>query len=181
MGKGLNLGTKPPVFPPYKNLLSTPFPRGKDWAVNNSNFEAWKAENRQIKDPIAVSYSVVLRSGSALVSRARILLCLKWKIRDCLQSTNGQHLPQRFQKHPARVACATWHQRYFLENEMTTAATMEDLKSIDVGAMGIVFFMPLNSDLKHLFSADLSSSYLPWREVIESKFLKKEETRHTRQ
>ena len=68
----------------------------------------------------------------------------------------------------------------FLENEMTTAATMEDLKSIDVGAIGIVFFMPLNSDLKHPFSADLSSSHLPWREVIESKFLKKEEARHTR-
>ena len=62
----------------------------------------------------------------------------------------------------------------FLENEMKTAATMEDLKSIDVGAIGIVFFMPLNSDLKHPFSADLSSSHLPWREVIESKFLKKE-------
>ena len=57
---------------------------------------------------------------------------------------------------------------------MTTEATMEDLKSIDVGAMGIVFFMPLNSDLRHPFSADLSSSHLPWREVIESKFLKKE-------
>ena len=62
----------------------------------------------------------------------------------------------------------------FLENEMTTAATMEDLKSIDVGAMGIVFFMPLTSDLRHPFSSDLFSSHLPWTEVIESKFLKKE-------
>ena len=66
----------------------------------------------------------------------------------------------------------------FLENEMKTAATMEDLKSIDVGAIGIVFFMPLNSDLKHPFSADLSSSHLPWREVIKSKFLKKEKATH---
>ena len=66
----------------------------------------------------------------------------------------------------------------FLEDEMPTAASMEDLKSIDVGAMGIVFFMPLNSNLKHPFSADLSSSHLPWREVIKSKFLKKEKATH---
>ena len=66
----------------------------------------------------------------------------------------------------------------FLEDEMSTAASMQDLKSIDVGAMGIVFFMPLNSNLKHPFSADLSSSHLPWREVIKSKFLKKEKATH---
>ena len=68
----------------------------------------------------------------------------------------------------------------FLENVISMAATMEHLKSIDVWAMGMIFFMLLNPDHKHPFETDLkmSNSRLPWREMIQSKFQKKEKPTH---
>ena len=56
---------------------------------------------------------------------------------------------------------------------------MEDLKCIDVEAMGIVFFMPLNSNLKHPFSADLSSSQSSLERSDQKQVSEKRET-HTR-
>lgn len=61
----------------------------------------------------------------------------------------------------------------YLENKKSTAFTKEDLKAIDVWAMGIVFFMLLNPNLRHPFSTDLSSSLLPWGKCSNASFCNK--------
>lgn len=70
----------------------------------------------------------------------------------------------------------------FSGNRLPTAATIEDLKAIDIWALGMVFFMLLNPNMKHPFENEIkiNGSKLSWRAVIEGKFAKKEVPSHDR-
>ena len=67
----------------------------------------------------------------------------------------------------------------FCGNEMPTAATIEDLKALNMWALGMVLFMMINSDAKYPYAMEFktSKSQESWRQVIKRKLVNGEKSR----
>ena len=54
---------------------------------------------------------------------------------------------------------------------MSAAATIEDLKAVDMWALGMVFFMIINPDAKYPYTMEFKTSKCkePWRQLIKRK------------
>ena len=68
----------------------------------------------------------------------------------------------------------------FSANGLPSAASIKDMKAVDMWALGMVLFMLLNPNLKHPFEAELKvcNSRITWQAVIEGMFEKKELPSH---